>query len=200
MIWAVLLGYLIGSIPSADVIARRSGHDLRSAGSRNPGTANALRVAGRKVAAIVLAIDIAKGATSVLVGSALAGAAGSVGAGVAAVAGQVLNPWFRFKGGKGLGVTAGVTAVAWPPGLLVVLPFAAGGAKFLRAAGGAILGLIAYLFGAILWAENDWATPWGAPTDDGLVWLAIGVAALTAPRFIGDLTRSRRIDTGRLSE
>lgn len=187
MIWSILLGYAIGSIPSADIIARGRGHDLRNSGTGNPGTANALRVAGRSTAAVVLAIDVTKGAVAVMAGAGLANTGGSMAAGLAAIAGQVLNPWFGFRGGRGLGVAAGVTAIAWPPGLLVVLPITALGARFLRAAGGAILGLTAYSVGTVLWAANDWPTWWGLPSDDLLVWLAIGVVALTAPKFVSDL-------------
>jgi len=189
MIWALLIGYGIGSIPSADAIVGWLGHDLRSSGSGNPGTANALRVAGRTAAATVLGVDIAKGAIAVIAGIGLAGTGGATGAGGAAIAGQIRNPWFRFSGGKGLGVTAGVTSVVWPPGILVVLPLAALGAKLMRASVGAILGLASYLVGAILWASHDWSTWWGLPPDDRLVWMALGVVVLTAPKFVGDLLR-----------
>jgi glycerol-3-phosphate acyltransferase PlsY len=192
MIWAVLIGYAVGSIPSADAIARWRGHDLRSSGSGNPGTANALQVAGRGVAVAVLLIDLLKGAAAVVIGGVLAGGAGEVAGGVAAIAGQVYNPWFGFAGGKGLGVTAGVTAVAWPPGLLVVMPFTSIGATFLTAAWGAVFGLSAYVVGAGLWAANDWPTWWGIESDDRLVWMAIGVVALTLPKFITDIVNRGR--------
>lgn len=191
MIWAIIIGFALGSVPSADAIARFRGHDLRSSGSGNPGTANALKVAGRSAAAAILIIDIAKGAIATMAGTALEGTPGAAGAGLAAIAGQVFNPWFRFKGGKGLGVTAGVTAVAWPPGLLVVLPFTVAGARWLRAAGGAVVGLVAYLGASILWALNNWPMWWGIESDDHLAWLAIGVIALTLPKFVGDLAMRR---------
>lgn len=184
MIWAFLVGVAIGSIPSADAIARLAGHDLRASGSGNPGTANALRVAGRGTAAAVLLVDLVKGAVAGGAGWAIAGPGGAVLSGVAAVAGQVLNPWFGFKGGKGLGVTAGVTAVLWPSGLLIVLPVTAVGAWALRSSGGAILGLASYLLGAVVWAARDLPTWWGIPSDDRLVWMAIGIVTLTAPKFI----------------
>ena len=188
MIWALLIAAAIGSIPSADAIARLSGHDLRTSGSGNPGTANALRVAGRATAATVLLLDLAKGASAAIVGWALAGPGGAVLAGVAAVAGQILNPWFGFRGGKGLGVAAGVTAAVWPPGLLLVLPVTAAGARAFRAAAaGAILGLITYLAGTVIWASNDLSTWWGIPPDDRLVWLAIGIVVLTTPKFVGTI-------------
>ena len=189
LIWALLLGYAIGSIPSADAVSRMQGHDLRSSGSGNPGTANALRVAGKPTAAMILLIDLAKGAVAVTIGNGLAASAGAMAAGVAAIGGQVLNPWFRFRGGKGLAVASGVTAVIWPVGMLIVMPVTAIGARFFRAAGGAILGLAAYLIGAVAWAANDWPTWWGFDPDDRLVWLAIGVMILTAPKFVEELVR-----------
>lgn len=191
MIRALVLGYLIGTIPSADAIGRLRGHDLRASGSGNPGTANALRVGGPGTAAFVLLLDLGKGACAALAGGALAGDGGAVLAGVAAVAGQILNPWFRFSGGKGLGVTGGMTIVVWPVGILLVLPVVAIGAKLLRSAGGALLGLAAYLAGTMLWAANDWPNWWGVATDDRLVWGAIGVVALATPKFVSDLGRPR---------
>ncbi len=191
MIWAALVGYAVGSIPSADLIARRRGHDLRTSGSRNPGTANALRVAGRGVAAAILTLDLAKGAGAALVGAAMDGPDTAVAGGVAAVAGQILNPWFRFRGGKGLGVAGGVTAVIWPPGTLLALPVAVATASMLRAAAGALAGLVAYVAGAGLWVANRWPTLWGIAPDRRLVWLVVGVVVLTAPKFALD-TATRR--------
>ncbi len=191
MIRSIVVGYLIGSIPSADGIARLRGHDLRASGTGNPGTANALRVGGRLTATIVLLVDLAKGAAAALAGDGFAGVGGSIAGGVFAIAGQVLSPWYRFKGGKGLGVTGGVTAVVWPPGLLVTLPLIAISAKVLRAAGGALVGLAVYLTGTVIWAANGWSTWWGVPPDDRLVWCGLGVVLLTAPKFIGDLSRRR---------
>lgn len=189
MIRSIVLGYLIGSIPSAEGIARLQGHDLRSSGTGNPGTANALRVGGRSTALLVLLVDLIKGAAAALAGDAFAGVGGSVAGGVFAIAGQVLNPWYRFQGGKGLGVTGGVTAVVWPPGLLVNLPLTGLSTRLLRASGGALIGLVGYLVTAILWAANGWDTWWGVPADDRLVWCALGVVILTTPKFFGDLVR-----------
>lgn len=191
MIAALVLGFLIGTIPSADAIGRLRGHDLRTAGSGNPGTANALRVGGPWTAAMVLIVDLAKGVTAALAGGALAADGGTAAAGIAAVAGQILNPWFGFRGGKGLGVAGGMTLVVWPVGLLLVLPVIAVGAKLLRSAGGALLGMLTYLVGTIVWAANDWPNAWGITTDDTLVWTAIGVVTLAAPKFVSDLGRPR---------
>src|SRR5690606_27985836 len=48
---ALVVGYLVGSAPTADWLARRRGIDLRSTGSGNPGTNNALRTGGPRLAA-----------------------------------------------------------------------------------------------------------------------------------------------------
>jgi glycerol-3-phosphate acyltransferase PlsY len=187
MTWALVMGYLLGSIPTADLIGRTRGIDLRAAGTGNPGTANALRVVGRGTAITILVLDLAKGAGAAAFGRAIDGDATGVAAAIAAVAGQVLNPWFRFRGGKGLGVAAGTALVLWPAGLFVILPLVALGAVTLRAAAGAVLGLLA-LFGlSLVWAGEGWTTTWGIVPDDTLVWFTIGVAALTMPRFAGDL-------------
>jgi len=192
MMWALLVGYLVGSIPTADLIGRARGVDLRTTGTGNPGTANALRVVGRGAAIAILLLDLAKGAGVAALGRALDGDATGVAAAIAAVTGQVLNPWFRFHGGKGLGVAAGTALVLWPLGLGAVLPLVALGAVTVRAAVGALLGLLA-LFGlSLVWAAEGWAPLWGIHPDDTLVWFTLGIGVLTIPKFIGDLTgRSR---------
>jgi len=188
MMLALISGFIIGSLPTADMIGRLRGIDLRTAGSRNPGSANALRVIGRGAAITILVLDLAKGAAATVLGLTIGGDATGVAAAVAAVAGQVLNPWFGFRGGKGLGVTAGAALVLWPVGVAVVLPTFALGAVAYRASVGAIVGLFA-LFGlSMLWASQNWTTAWGIQPDDTLVWFTIGVGVLTLPKFVGDLT------------
>lgn len=187
MIWVLLIGYLLGSLPTADIIGRRRGLDLRSAGSGNPGAANALRLGGRGVALAVLTCDLVKGAAAAMAGTAIDGDWTAVAAAVAAVGGQVHNPWFGFRGGKGLGVTAGATIVLWPLGLAVTVPVIAAAAKVLRSAGGSLVGLAWFFAAAVLWAANDWTTAWGITPDDALVWYAIGIVALAAPKLVSGL-------------
>lgn len=189
MIWALLAGYLIGSLPTADLVARRSGVDLRASGSGNPGTANALRVGGRTLAVTVLVLDLVKGAAAALAGLAIDGEGAALAAAVAAVTAQVHNPWFGFRGGKGLGVTAGTALVVWPPGLLVTLPVLSLASKALRSAAGSLIGLVWFLIAAVVWAANGWSTFWGVVPDDRLVWYAIGILVITAPKFAADLGR-----------
>jgi glycerol-3-phosphate acyltransferase PlsY len=196
MMLALAVGYLIGSLPTADMIGRLRGVDLRVSGSGNPGTANALGVIGRGAAITILLLDLAKGAAAAIFGLGMQGDATGVAAAVAAVAGQVLNPWFGFRGGKGLGVTAGAALVLWPLGVAVVLPTFALGAVAYRAAVGAIAGVLVFLGLSMPWAAEDWDTAWGIQPDDTLVWFTIGVAVLTLPRFVGDLASRFTVPNG----
>jgi len=189
MMWALALGYLIGSVPTADLLGRRRGVDLRSRGTGNPGAANALRVGGRGLAAAVLGLDLLKGACAALLGATITGNGTAVAAGLAAIAGQIHNPWFGFRGGKGLGVTGGTLAVLWPPGLLVTLPVLGAVSPALGSALGSLVGLATMGGAAVVWARRDWAMAWGIAPDDLLVWYAIGVIVLTAPKFLADLGR-----------
>lgn len=189
MIWALASGYLIGSVPTADLLGRRRDIDLRRRGTGNPGAANALRLGGRRLAAAVLGFDLLKGAAAAVVGAALGGDATAVAAAVAAIAGQIHNPWFGFRGGKGLGVTAGTLVVIWPPVLLVVLPVLGLVSRALGSALGSLVGLATLAGAAVVWARRDWAMAWGIAPDDLLVWYAIGVVVLIAPKFLADLRR-----------
>ena len=202
MIWCLLIGYVIGSIPSADAVGRARGIDLRLTGSGNPGAANALRWGGPGMAATVLALDLVKGAAAALIGRKITGDAGGVAAAVMAIWGQVANPWHGFKGGKGLGVTGGATAVLWPPGVVVVAPIIALTAKTLGAAVAGLAGITTLFALSIVWAADGWPVAWGIAPDDALVWFTIWVGVLTAPKFIAALlerfrTRARRSSPGR---
>ena len=117
----VFLGYLIGSVPFALLLARRVGTpDLRQIGSGNLGAANVLRTSGVKAGILVAALDIAKGALSVLLAIRFSpDAAAPAAAGFAAIIGHVFPVWLRFRGGKGVATACGVFLVLAP---LAVLP------------------------------------------------------------------------------
>ncbi len=114
---AGVLGYLIGTFPTADLVARRTTKgaiDLRSTGSGNPGTANALNVLGKKAGAQVLAGDVTKGAAACGVGALVAGPAGAHLAGTAAVVGHCYPVWNGFRGGKGVATSVGQCLATFP--------------------------------------------------------------------------------------
>ena len=114
-LWA-LFGYAMGSIPFAFLLTRGAGVDVRVAGSGNVGAANVLRTSGIRRAIAVMALDMVKGAATVLVATAATtGALDAVAAaGVGAVVGHIYPVWLRFHGGKGVAVAAGVFSVLTP--------------------------------------------------------------------------------------
>ena len=111
-----LLGYGMGSLPLGFLLTNRlKGIDLRRVGSGNVGAANVHRTAGLKVALLVVALDFAKGAGSVVLASRLLGGVdATVTAGVAAIVGHIYPAWLRFRGGKGVATACGVFAMLAP--------------------------------------------------------------------------------------
>lgn len=116
---ALVLAYLVGSIPFAFIVARRRGVDLRARGSRNVGASNVLRTAGVKSAVTAMCLDSVKGSLAVLIAYRLSNElALSVAAGLASVVGHIYPVWLGFRGGKGVATAAGVFAVLAPFALL----------------------------------------------------------------------------------
>ncbi len=114
---AILLAvaYLLGSLPFGLWLARSEGVDLRSTGSGNIGATNVLRTTGRLMAAVVVALDSAKGVVAVGMARALTEEPEvAVGCAVAVVAGHVWPIWAGFHGGKGVATTAGAWALVVP--------------------------------------------------------------------------------------
>lgn len=111
----VLFGYLAGSVPFAFLLARGAGVDVRVTGSGNVGAANVFRTAGASRGAMVLVLDIAKGALAVAIALMThASLPVTAATGAAAVVGHVYPVWLRFRGGKGVAVAAGVFSVLAP--------------------------------------------------------------------------------------
>jgi glycerol-3-phosphate acyltransferase PlsY len=114
--------YLVGSFPTAALVARRRGHDPLSEGSGNPGATNVYRLLGRRAAVLVLMGDITKGLLAAGAGDLIAGRAGMLACGGAAVVGHCF-PLGRWRhGGKGVATAAGLALAAFP---LVALACAA---------------------------------------------------------------------------
>ena len=111
----VVVGYLIGSIPIANLVAaRRAEIDLRDVGDGNPGFWNARETLGRQAAIPVFVGDSLKGLAAAMVGAALAdpGVWGLayVGCG-AAMIGHSFPVFARFRGGRSILAFAGGAAV-----------------------------------------------------------------------------------------
>ena len=118
LILALFASYLVGSLPTAYLIGKTKGIDIRTIGSGNVGATNALRALGAGAGLAVFLIDALKGAVAVrLIPHMMMGTAPSaveLGCGLAAVLGHDF-PWaLRFRGGKGVATTIGVLAAAQP--------------------------------------------------------------------------------------
>jgi acyl phosphate:glycerol-3-phosphate acyltransferase len=120
MLLLVPLAYLLGTFPSAALVARRGGVDVTEEGSGNPGASNVMRLMGWKAGVLVFAMDMGKGAIAAGVGLGLDDHRGAYVLGVAAVLGHVFPITRHFKGGRGVATAAGVLAVVFPLVLLIL--------------------------------------------------------------------------------
>lgn len=112
---AVLVSYLLGSVPAASWLARSRGVDIRRVGSGNSGATNVLRSLGSGPALLVAAFDILKGALAVWLARALGLPPEWAGlCGVAAVLGHNFSPFLGFRGGKGVATSFGTIAALDP--------------------------------------------------------------------------------------
>lgn len=116
MWWALLLpvAYLIGTFPSASLVARANGLDIRTVGSGNPGASNVTRVLGWRKGLWVFVLDIAKGALATGLGLVIDGRPVAYMFGAVAIIGHVFPAWQKFRGGKGVATGAGVFGVLSP--------------------------------------------------------------------------------------
>jgi glycerol-3-phosphate acyltransferase PlsY len=111
---AVIAAYALGTFPSAQLAGRSHGVDPTAAGSRNPGTTNVLRTAGREAAALTLAGDLGKGVVAAGLGWLIGGHGLGVACGLAAVVGHVFPVNRGLRGGKGVATAAGMVIVLFP--------------------------------------------------------------------------------------
>src|SRR3990172_9853724 len=121
LILALLIAYLFGSIPFAQIIAKWvKGTDLHKVGSHNIGARNLTKNVGLGWGILGLLLDAAKGAAAVWVAVALGiRFPAYLLAGLAAVAGHNWPVWLRFRGGKGLATAFGTFVwLAWPAALI----------------------------------------------------------------------------------
>lgn len=118
----IALGYIIGTFPSAILVAKANGIDISTFGSGNPGASNVTRALGWRKGAWVYALDAGKGALAAGLGLALDGRPLAYWCGAAAVVGHMFPVFRRFKGGKGVATGSGVLLVVQP----ILAPLAIG--------------------------------------------------------------------------
>ncbi|TMK86774.1 MAG: hypothetical protein E6G57_11795, partial [Actinobacteria bacterium] len=167
----VALSYLLGTFPTALIVARLAGHDPTREGSGNPGASNVYRLAGTKAAA--------KGAAASAIGKAAAGPPLALACGLAAVLGHVFPVFRNFRGGRGVATAAGTVAVLEP---LVAAPFVAVWVLVARLTGKASVASLVVIG----------ATPVVVFALDRPAWEKLGMGALAAvvvARHAGNLVR-----------
>lgn len=113
---ALVLGYLLGSIPFGVILTRLAGYgDIRAIGSGNIGATNVLRTGNKTLAAATVLGDGLKGTAAVLIAGAWLGPTAALVAGLGAFLGHCFPVWLNFRGGKAVATFLGVLlGLAWP--------------------------------------------------------------------------------------
>ena len=118
---AIVISYLIGSIPFGYLLARLKGIDIMELGSGNIGATNVWRNLGPVPGLAVLLLDMGKGAVAVWLGKYLGGIETELLAAVAVLFGHSWSVFLRFKGGKMIATGGGVVLAMSPVLILVCL-------------------------------------------------------------------------------
>jgi glycerol-3-phosphate acyltransferase PlsY len=106
----VLLGYVLGSVPTGLLVGRAFGVDVRKVGSGNIGMANVLRAAGKWAAALTMIGDMLKGLIPVIIARNFTDDSWVLAAvALAAVIGHCWPVFLGFRGGKGVATGAGTS-------------------------------------------------------------------------------------------
>jgi acyl phosphate:glycerol-3-phosphate acyltransferase len=117
---AIVIGYLLGSIPFGLVLTKLAGTpDLRSIGSGNIGATNVLRTGRKGLAAATLLLDALKGTAAVIIAGSIGGPDAAMLGGLGAFLGHLFPVWLKFRGGKGVAVYIGILLGLFWPGAIV---------------------------------------------------------------------------------
>jgi glycerol-3-phosphate acyltransferase PlsY len=191
---AALVGYVLGSVPSADIVSKlatRGEVDLRTVGSGNPGAANAAVQLGGAWGLVVLVADLAKGAAAGVAGRAVGGDSGGYIAGTAAIAGHVAPVWSDFKGGKGVATSAGACLAVFPAYFPMNAAVTALGAGRARNAERAVqVAAVAWVGAGFIWWRFQLPNGWGPPPTRALPVFSAASCAL----ILGAFARARHRD------
>ena len=179
-LFALGLGYLLGSVPFGLILTRLFGAgDLRAIGSGSIGATNVLRTGRKGLAAATVLLDAGKGVLAVLLAARLWPDLAGLAA-VGAILGHCFPVWLKFNGGKGFATAAGVClALAWP----VMLAAAAVWAAALAVSRTSSVASLAAVTAAPLAA---WLL--GYP---GIVAVLIVIAAIVVVQHRGNIARLR---------
>jgi acyl phosphate:glycerol-3-phosphate acyltransferase len=165
MVVLVVVAYVIGMFPTAQIVGRRLGLDPTQQGSGNPGASNVYRLGGRRAGVIVGVVDMAKGAVPVGVALLIADRPEAHAVWVAAVVGHVWPATRGLRGGKGVATAGGGGLVINP---LVGLACAGVFLVTVKAARIAALGSLGIAFAYPLIAALTGAPGWEVAVSAGV--------------------------------
>ena len=187
---ALVIGYLLGSIPFGLVLTRLAGtQDIRSIGSGSIGATNVLRTGRKGLAAATLLGDMLKGTVAVVIAGYFGGPNAAMLAALGAFLGHLFPVWLKFKGGKGVATFLGVLlAVAWQ-GVLVF------GAFWLAVAAATRYSSLASLVACAAVPVYFWLT--GAPRE-ALVFLLLAILTFVMHR--ANIGRLRQGTEGKIGQ
>lgn len=139
-----IIAYLIGNISPATILGKLHGLDIKSEGSGNAGTTNALRVLGWQAALVTLTVDILKGVIAVNIGFSFNERCGELCM-LAVILGHCFPVLLKFKGGKGVATAFGAAlAINWPSAFAALLVAALGVLLTKRMSVGSIAAAVTY--------------------------------------------------------
>jgi len=175
---AIILSYLLGSIPSGFLLTKYAGlGDIRGIGSGNIGATNVLRTGRRGLAALTLLLDGGKGVVAVLLARKLFAGTETVAA-FAALLGHMYPVWLRGKGGKGVATAIGVmTALSWPTGLTMIIVWLLAALYWHYSSLAALVAISLTPFLAIALGRTD------------LLWLTVVMVFLVTAKHIANIRR-----------
>lgn len=199
---AAATGYLVGTLPSADIVTRLATGgrlNIRQEGTGNPGAANVAGVLGKKWGAAVLAADVGKGMLAARLGGRIAGRPGLHAGGPGSVVGHCYPVWDGFDGGKGVATSGGQVLATFP--YYFPIDFAVGFVTsrlpfFERKAYAATeLASATWIACSLLWWHKRWPTGgWGPEPSVGLPLAALATSAAIRARF---MQTNARVDAWR---
>lgn len=120
VLFALALGYLLGSIPFGLVLTRLAGKgDLRKIGSGNIGATNVLRTGSKWLAVLTMVLDCLKATVAIVIARLFLGPDTQAFAAAGAFIGHLYPVWLAFRGGKGAATLFGIlVGLLWPGALI----------------------------------------------------------------------------------
>ncbi len=193
--WWLLLAlsvaaYLIGTFPSASLVAARRGIEITESGSGNPGASNVARILGWRAGVVVFGLDALKGALATGLGLWLLGRPGAYLLGALAIIGHIYPIGRATRGGKGVATAAGVLAVVHPIlGPIVVGLWWVATRLTRTAAVGSIVAVLSVPVGMVILGIDNWE-----------MLATLGIIALILSRHRSNIARLLRREEHRMDQ